>query len=420
MDQESYIVYQDQWNPFTRAVNGSPLFDDKHILVDLFGVRDAWGAQRTYPEVVVRPFSAESEEAPDLRNPKFSSCTLPVVLYSSYGNFFSEQLMRSFVVLSLMAHFGVLNRYVTLVVPNLGMKLYQYIYFLNQPFSVYNVTTLSHLSSRLPYDTPEGYSYERKHVRCFEQLLLCHVKPKLMRHKFYPQPLWVSSQRLVQYYEPVLSRVPHSFALNTTLHVLIIDRDDAVVPGRGVVDARRILNLRQVLHWCKHYRPAQGSRYVKTACVLHFFGRDLMQDLALCKQTDVMIGIHGSGLFNAFFMPYHSSLIEVRPYGFQGYWSNMYMRNLSRHVDLDSIFWWGINVVNPDHYRPSMFERAGIGTAVTYIRDRHTFINVTVLNVLMDHIVWVDKDRDRYEAVRQSHLTHLRDNGSAIVNFWER
>jgi capsular polysaccharide biosynthesis protein len=39
-----------------------------------------------------------------------------------------------------------------------------------------------------------------------------------------------------------------------------------------------------------------------------------------------MIGVHGEGLFNAFFMPQHSSLIELRPLNFTGHHPNQYMK----------------------------------------------------------------------------------------------
>lgn len=38
------------------------------------------------------------------------------------------------------------------------------------------------------------------------------------------------------------------------------------------------------------------------------------------------VGVHGSALFNAFYMPLHSSVVEIRPYGFSGEWPNMYMK----------------------------------------------------------------------------------------------
>jgi hypothetical protein len=59
--------------------------------------------------------------------------------------------------------------------------------------------------------------------------------------------------------------------------------------------------------------------------------RDLKADLVYSSQADVMIGVHGEGLFNAFFMPQHSSLIEIRPLNFTGLHPNQYMKVGMRH-----------------------------------------------------------------------------------------
>ena len=56
---------------------------------------------------------------------------------------------------------------VTLVVDTLGMKLQPFHRFLLSPLSAYKVTTLSHLSSRLPLASTESYNPDGQHVRCF-------------------------------------------------------------------------------------------------------------------------------------------------------------------------------------------------------------------------------------------------------------
>ena len=42
-----------------------------------------------------------------------------------------------------------------------------------------------------------------------------------------------------------------------------------------------------------------------------------------------LVGIHGAGLVNAFFMRRGASLVEVRPYHFEGGWPDRYFRALS-------------------------------------------------------------------------------------------
>lgn len=54
--------------------------------------------------------------------------------------------------------------------------------------------------------------------------------------------------------------------------------------------------------------------------------RDLLSDLAYSSQADVLLGVHGDSLFNAFFMRKHSSVIEIRPLNFTGRLPNQYMK----------------------------------------------------------------------------------------------
>lgn len=47
------------------------------------------------------------------------------------------------------------------------MKLEPWHSFLLAPFTPFDVTTLSHMSSRQPIETPESYSPDGQHARCF-------------------------------------------------------------------------------------------------------------------------------------------------------------------------------------------------------------------------------------------------------------
>jgi hypothetical protein len=54
-----------------------------------------------------------------------------------------------------------------MVVATLGQKLPEWQRLMLRPFSKWEPTTLSHMSARLPYSTPETYSPEGVHLRCF-------------------------------------------------------------------------------------------------------------------------------------------------------------------------------------------------------------------------------------------------------------
>ena len=55
---------------------------------------------------------------------------------------------------------------------------------------------------------------------------------------------------------------------------------------------------------------------LRLQCKAHTFGTlGLAADVKLARWADVLVGMHGAGLTNAFFMKRRSTLVEVRPYG---------------------------------------------------------------------------------------------------------
>jgi hypothetical protein len=51
-----------------------------------------------------------------------------------------------------------------------------------------------------------------------------------------------------------------------------------------------------------------------------------------------------------------SSVVEVRPYGLDAGAADQHLQHLTSKVDNSSLFWWGVNVVNPAHHSPSLLE----------------------------------------------------------------
>eukprot|EP00878_Enallax_costatus_P039147 GHUV01044688.1.p1 GENE.GHUV01044688.1~~GHUV01044688.1.p1 ORF type:complete len:289 (+),score=37.89 GHUV01044688.1:174-1040(+) len=135
---------------------------------------------------------------------------------------------------------------------------------------------------------------------------------------------------------------------------------------------------------------------------------DLLSDLAYSSQADVLLGVHSESLFNAFFMPEHSSVIEIRPLNYTGRLSNQYMKDMSAG-DGHSIFWWGVNVVNPAHSAPSTLELQKRGAPHTWPRERHTFIRLMALQYLLERIALTRNDKQRYMTFRDKHENYIND-----------
>ena len=55
----------------------------------------------------------------------------------------------------------------------------------------------------------------------------------------------------------------------------------------------------------------------------------LLSDVLAAQRADVLVGTHGAGLINAFFMRRGGVLVEARPYRFEGPWPDRYFRALT-------------------------------------------------------------------------------------------
>ncbi|KAF6265694.1 hypothetical protein COO60DRAFT_1457009 [Scenedesmus sp. NREL 46B-D3] len=410
LDQNVYVLYENEANPRHELFSSMAKLQLRNITVDYYGFSDVWGTHLS----------------------TLNRC-IPMVVYSShlymYGNFFANTVTA----IHMMQQAGVLDTRLSLVLDTFGMKMEPFHSFLLAPFTPFDVTTLSHMSSRQPREQPESYSPDGQHARCFWHLLACQFGGT------DPQP-----------------PAPVDSPLWSTGQAVLI----GVLPRRSKL--RAIVNQDQVWSWCLKFKPPQGVQdWNGTACLLHEFGKDLKADLVYSSQADVMIGVHGAGLFNAFFMPQHSSLIEIRPLNFTGHLPNQYMKASTwwlrmhhgdsvwelpvvpelawqgqlasvkpnwcaqqrqvpshargcreadmAHHDGDSIFWWGVNVVNPAHSAPGVLELQRRGAPHTWSRERHTFVRLMALQYLLERITLTRTDKARYASFREKHEHYISD-----------
>jgi hypothetical protein len=219
VDHSVCVLYD---NRPSSPANELPRINGSHTLLNHPpGVDNAWGSSFPHPGPVLRPAApAASEETRELSHPSFSSCTIPLVIYAdhlhSYSDFFINTAARLAMLqlnntldvrcapctaadacllhprpappslaqqhsLHVSPHCRVPpNGWVhvpaavvlttcrlTLVVDTFGLKLQPFHRFLLSPLSAFRVTTLSHLSSRMPLSKPERYNPDGQHVRCF-------------------------------------------------------------------------------------------------------------------------------------------------------------------------------------------------------------------------------------------------------------
>ena len=82
-------------------------------------------------------------------------------------------------------------------------------------------------------------------------------------------------------------------------------------------------------------------------CKAYDFGRrGLVEDMRHARQADVLVGTHGSGLNQAFFLRRGSALVEVRPYGFEGSWPDQYFKAMLQ-VEAHPVHYYQISTGTP-------------------------------------------------------------------------
>ncbi|KAI8464064.1 MAG: hypothetical protein J3K34DRAFT_441801 [Monoraphidium minutum] len=404
VDQGDYVLYENRHNPRHTAFTGIPQISLESVHIDYYGFGDVWGTEFLYPNPLLRPATG-GEETKELQEPQFSRCTIPLIIYPNYLYVYGEFFMRTVATLYAMQAKGWIDKRMTIAVATLGMRLEPYHHFLLRPFSAWNVTTLGHMGARLPLAVPEQYNPDGQHVRCFRQLLVCQMN--YFWKLGIKNPLWSTGQAILDYYRSRLPPLDPELADPSKLRVIISTRSLSS-------KSRTLVNQDQVWSWCTKFKEPKGVRdWRGTSCIRHEFGRDLLRDVAVAANADVLVGVHGSALFNAFYMPLHSSVVEIRPYQFRGEWPNMYLKDMTSTDDSNSLFWWGINVDSPEASQPGALELERRGNNATWVRDRHTNMRLIPLQYIFERIALTRRDLTAYLAFRKRNEHYITD---AMVN----
>ena len=94
--------------------------------------------------------------------------------------------------------------------------------------------------------------------------------------------------------------------------------------------SRSLANLPQLLKRCAQAKTREWPSGWRVVCTAHEFGAgSLAEDVTAARRADVLVGTHGAGLINAFFMHRGAVLVEARPYRFEGPWPDRYFRSLT-------------------------------------------------------------------------------------------
>ena len=241
-------------------------------------------------------------------------------------------------------------------------------------------------------------------VRCFRKLLFCDFKSIYDLKERYAKPFspYQAGQWLVR---RVLRTIWQSDDAAEEppgpLRVLFVNRSAlpceesySTCNRRGRPGTEGLHNIGELLASCAALGVARG-----VVCEVHDFGRQgLAADMRRVREVDVLVGTHGAGLANCFFMRPGASLIEVRPFGFEGKWPDQYFKSILP-LEQHQVHFYQISTGDPSlmHPPPSM-GRAAIAQPGWVTREgRDTELPWHNLWEVLRTVMITNRSRWRYE-----------------------
>ena len=269
---------------------------------------------------------------------------------------------------------------------------------------------------------------------CYETLLLCHFRSTFDTYQ-PPMAPWRAAQRVAA---SVLSGQPVDAARAVSMSPQPPSATEAAEVDRALLAPRdrwprhheaspliatkllRVLfvnrtrtkfprslhNLKRLLDRCGSGRErwADGWRVV---CTAHEFGAaGLAADVRAARGADVLVGTHGAGLTNAFYMRRGAALVEARPYRFEGQWPDRYFRALSALER--AIHYYQVSAGHASLSIPRPPDNVSVWDA----RDHAVRLPWRTLREVLHKIIAVDGSEERY-------IRTLWAEGTTFVS-WER
>ena len=171
--------------------------------------------------------------------------------------------------------------------------------------------------------------------------------------------------------------------------------------------ARGLANLDELLARCaalrgggllpvgrvsEHGSSPHTPREQRISCAAHAFGAgSIADDVRAARRADVLVGTHGAGLNNAFFMRRGGALLEVRPYRFEGGWPDKYMRELTSLEK--ALMYFQVSAAAPELSVPPPAR----DVSVWHARDHAVLLPWGVLLSALRAVVFANRSVERYQ-----------------------
>ncbi|KAL1505068.1 hypothetical protein AB1Y20_008828 [Prymnesium parvum] len=336
-------------------------------------VRNIFGSHQSFPLSTLHPLLPPPPASPsaallarEIRAAGFSAC-LPLVWLPVWAFSFADTFVSSVVPLFELRSAGLIDAHV-LLRPDLSAwpRARNPAYQMAQALSSAPLVSLREAA-------PKCFASRRRRcvARCYERLLVCQFRSTFDAYAPPMRP-WAAAQAVA-----AASRGRRGERKAAGWKVLFVNRTNTKF-------SRSLVNLDSLLRHCARWL-AGGS------CAAHEFGRHgLRADVEQAEAADVLVGTHGAGLTNAFFMRQGSAVVEVRPYGFEGAWPDHYFKELSALEH--AVFYFQVTSGDPELSVPAPRKDVSVWDA----RDHGVRLPWRTLREVLASVVAVNHSRSQY------------------------
>ncbi|KAI3437750.1 hypothetical protein D9Q98_000198 [Chlorella vulgaris] len=407
------------------------------------------GKNRRIPPLPLRPATAE-EPVPYLQTPTFSSCTVPVLLYSSWrGNFFHIFKDMAAQVYSLLRRTPWHRHAKLVMVTPEGLRLTQPESQLLPPLSGLSVQSMADFSRRIAQEgQPEldpllpPVSYEGGERRCFQTAFFCGRNLPMAAGLSPAEEAQLGQEAVQERLAAEVPDEPYSYGQALAAYLkqqrqqrvwqrqptmplpdAISLQQAAEAAGGGAFEqaassgrlkialmkrsgeGRQILNSVELMQRCNAWKYIQpGSNAPITAECYEVSLPDLASGAAAARQADVFVGMHGANLANSWMLRPGASVIEVTPYQFEfGRGAFVFSSTNSRDAT-SQLLWWVAVTCDPAASSPGPAELAGEGLEEWWPRDRDVRLPWSAVEEVLQQVVAAGGSQQRYRELYDAGL----------------
>lgn len=379
-----------------------PDADHARKVADNLIVRSAFGSHQTFAFSHLHALTSPAAGSPAaalldrVAVDTLSQC-IPLVWVPVWAFSFADSFASSLVPIDELQSAGLVDEHVQLrpdlwAWPRSKNPIYKMIATLSsQPVRTLRELAPKYSDEQMRRSVAAGTASRQAVPQCYERVVLCQFRSTFDPYE-PPMAPWRAGQRVA---ESALSKRPVSVSRAIAasdaiarhareLRVLFVNRTRTKF-------SRSLSNMGYLLRQCN-----QGSRRWqppgwKIICRAHEFGATgLEHDIRAARRADVLVGTHGAGLANAFFMRRGAALVEVRPYHFEGPWPDKYFRSWSALEQ--SVHYYQVTSGSPELSVP----RPESNVTVWDARDHAVRLPWRTLREVLAAIISVGASREAY------------------------